>query len=82
MNPVRRINRVFNSSQEIVIDDFSKIIIMSDCHRGDGGWGDNFSRNKNLYIAALRYYYDKGYTYIEIGDGDELWENRNNTDIV
>lgn len=82
MNPVRRINRVFNSSQEIVIDDFSKIIIMSDCHRGDGGWGDNFSRNQNLYLAALNYYYDKGYTYIEIGDGDELWENRKFLDIV
>lgn len=82
MNPVRRINRVFNTSEEILIDDSSKIIIMSDCHRGDGGWGDNFSRNQNLYLAALNYYYDKGYTYIELGDGDELWENRRFSDIV
>lgn len=82
MNPVRRINKVFNSSEEILIDDTSRIIIMSDNHRGDGGWGDNFAKNRNLYIAALNYYYAGGFTYIEIGDGDELWENRKFSNIV
>lgn len=82
MDPVRRINKVFNSSEEIQIDDTSKIILMSDNHRGDGGWADNFSKNKNLYAAALNYYYDRDFTYIEIGDGDELWENRKFSDIV
>lgn len=48
---------------------------MSDCHRGDGSWADNFSKNRNIYFAALSYYYNENYTYIEIGDGDELWEN-------
>lgn len=55
---------------------------MSDCHRGNGSWGDNFSNNQNLYFAALNYYYENGYTYIELGDGDELWENRNIDDIM
>jgi UDP-2,3-diacylglucosamine pyrophosphatase LpxH len=55
---------------------------MSDCHRGNGSWGDNFSNNQNLYFAALYYYYENGYTYIEIGDGDELWENRSMKDII
>lgn len=82
MNPVRRINKVFNASEEIHIDDSSKIVLMSDNHRGDGGWGDNFSKNQNLYAAALNYYYKGGFTYIEIGDGDELWENRKFADIV
>ena len=27
-------------------------------------------------MAALRHYYRSGFTYIELGDGDELWENR------
>lgn len=73
---LKKLNKVFQSSEEIPIDDYSKIILMSDCHRGDGGFGDNFSKNENNYIAALDYYYNNGYVYIEIGDGDELWENR------
>ncbi len=30
----------------------------------------------NLFVAALRYYAKNRFTYIELGDGDELWENR------
>jgi len=78
----KNISKVFKSSEEIFIDDNSKIVLMSDCHRGDGSFGDNFSKNENNYMAALDYYYNNGYTYIEIGDGDELWENRNFIDIL
>jgi UDP-2,3-diacylglucosamine pyrophosphatase LpxH len=55
---------------------------MSDCHRGIGSWSDNFSNNQNLFFAALYYYYENGYTYIELGDGDELWENRAIEDVI
>lgn len=55
---------------------------MSDCHRGDGGWGDNFSSNQNLFFAALTYYFHKNFTYIELGDGEELWENRKIEQII
>jgi len=51
-------------------------VIMSDCHRGDGSWADSFARNQNLFFAALTRYNEEKYTYIELGDGDELWENR------
>lgn len=78
----KRIRKVFQLAEEISIDDSSKFILMSDCHRGDGGFGDNFSKNENNYIAALDYYYGSGYTYIEIGDGDELWEVRSFKDIM
>lgn len=54
---------------------------MSDCHRGIGDHRDNFSKNQNIYFHALMHYYNKGYTYIELGDGDELWENRKFDDI-
>jgi UDP-2,3-diacylglucosamine pyrophosphatase LpxH len=76
MSVFSRLTQVFESSKRIPIDDSSKIILMSDCHRGDNSWADDFARNQNIYFAALSYYYKKGYTYIEIGDGDELWENR------
>ncbi|NLP35167.1 MAG: serine/threonine protein phosphatase [Clostridiales bacterium] len=55
---------------------------MSDCHRGDGSLGDDFSDNQHLFFAALNYYYQYGFTYIELGDGDELWENRNINTII
>jgi len=54
---------------------------MSDCHRGDNSWADNFANNQNICFKALEYYYEKGFTYIELGDGDELWENKRFSDI-
>ena len=81
MNNLTRISKVFESAEEIPFDDSSRIILMSDVHRGDGGWADDFSRNQNLYFAALTHYYNEDYTYIEIGDGDELWKNKNLSDI-
>ncbi len=56
--------------------DYPKVVVMSDCHRGIGNRSDNFLPNRVLYIAALKYYYKKDYAYIELGDGDELWENK------
>ena len=82
MNTLKRISKVFKTAEEIVFDDNSKIVLMSDCHRGDGNWSDDFSKNQNIYFAALTHYYDKNYTYIEIGDGDELWENKRFSDIT
>lgn len=82
MSASKRLSQVFLTSKEISFDEKSRIVIMSDCHRGNGSWGDNFSNNQNLYFAALYHYYDNGYTYIELGDGDELWENRVITDII
>lgn len=55
---------------------------MSDCHRGTGTSSDNFLKNQHLYFAALEHYYRQGFTYIELGDGDELWENRNMKTII
>lgn len=82
MNYLRRISKVFTSTEEITFDDYSKFIIMSDCHRGDGSWADSFSKNQNIFFAAMSYYFNENYTYIELGDGDELWKNRNMEDII
>lgn len=68
-------------SPVIEMDDKSKIVLISDCHRGDGSFKDNFLPNSNIYTKALNYYYKNGFTYIEIGDGDELWEVRKIEDI-
>lgn len=76
MNVIKRLNRIFASADVLPFNDSSRFIIMSDCHRGDGSWADDFLKNQNLFFAALTSYYNKGYTYIELGDGDELWENK------
>lgn len=70
-----KLSKIYASAHVVPITDASKIVLMSDCHRGDGGWNDNLSKNESVYCGALEYYFDRGYTYIEIGDGDELWEN-------
>lgn len=82
MSVSKRLSSALENAYAIPFDDNSRIIIMSDCHRGIGNWGDNFLGNQNIFFAALYYYYENGYTYIELGDGDELWENRRIEDII
>ena len=77
-----KLTRVFNEAKVLSYDNFSKIVLISDCHRGSGNWGDNFLSNQHLFFGALTYYYQNGFTYIELGDGDELWENRSLKQII
>jgi UDP-2,3-diacylglucosamine pyrophosphatase LpxH len=58
------------------VDDYSRILFLSDCHRGDGGPTDDLWPNRRLYLDVLTRYYQRGFTYVEVGDGDELWKNR------
>lgn len=76
MDLLKQVSKIFQSAMEIPFDDYSRIVLMSDCHRGNGSWSDEFMKNQNIYYAALSEYYKENYTYIEIGDGDELWENK------
>lgn len=71
----KRLNRAFSKAPIIPFNDADKFIIFSDCHRGDNSISDEFAHNQNIYLHALNYYCENGYTYIENGDGDELWEH-------
>lgn len=82
MKRYKKLDKVFLKANKINIDDDSKIVIMSDVHRGSGDSYDNFVHNETIYEAALKSYYSKGYTYIELGDGDDMWEVKNYKDIV
>lgn len=73
---MERLRRAFERSKELEIDGSSRIIIFSDCHRGDNSISDEFAHNQTIFYYALRYYYENGFTYIELGDGDELWEHK------
>ena len=77
MNSHQRLDKAYAEAIKIPFDNESKFILFSDCHRGDNSFADDFARNENIYFHAVQDYFEKGYTYIELGDGDELWENRN-----
>lgn len=72
----KRLNMAFKEAPVLPVYSNSKFALIGDCHRGTGNSNDNFLKNQHLYFAALKHYYNNNYTYIELGDGDELWENR------
>jgi UDP-2,3-diacylglucosamine pyrophosphatase LpxH len=81
MSTSKRLSEVFEKAEEIPFDDSSKFVFFSDCHRGDNSWADDLAHNQMLLWYALERYHKRGFTYIEVGDGDELWENANFEDI-
>ncbi|PIB30771.1 serine/threonine protein phosphatase [Maribacter sp. 4U21] len=75
MSSALRLSRAYTTAKRIMFDDSSKFILFSDCHRGDNSFADDFANNRNIYFHALNHYYNEGFQYCELGDGDELWEN-------
>ncbi|HZH93788.1 MAG TPA: metallophosphoesterase [Tissierellaceae bacterium] len=70
----KRLDQAYEGARLEYFDDSSKYVFMSDHHRGDGGTSDEFTKNQNVFLFALDHYYKNGFTYVEVGDGDELWE--------
>lgn len=77
-----RLAKAFSNAPVLTLNARSRYCIFSDCHRGNGSTNDNFLKNYNLYFSAIKHYYSNNYTYIELGDGDELWENRSIRQII
>jgi UDP-2,3-diacylglucosamine pyrophosphatase LpxH len=75
------ISNSYKNARRIPLNCDSKIIFFSDCHRGDNSYADDFVHNSKIYFHALRNYYENDFIYIELGDGIELWENRNFEEI-
>jgi len=69
------ITNSYKKAKKIPLKADSKFIFFSDCHKGDNSYADDFANNGNIYFHALRNYFEKDFTYIELGDGIELWEN-------
>lgn len=74
MSSQKRFSRAYRKAQRISFDDNSRFILFSDVHRGDNSFADDFANNRNVYYHALKHYLREGFTYFELGDGDELWE--------
>ncbi len=75
MSSQDRLNKAYKEAKRISFTNSDKFILFSDCHRGDSSFADDFANNRNIYFHALQHYFKEGYSYIELGDGDELWEN-------
>lgn len=71
---MQRLTEAYQDAHVVTLNEDSRYVIFSDCHRGDGSKSDEFLKNKNTYNAALDHYWREGFTYVEAGDGDELWE--------
>ena len=82
MSYVSRLHKAFEGAVRLPLNPCTKYVVFSDCHRGTGNANDNFLKNQTLYVAALQHYLHTGFTYIELGDGDELWENRSMEQII
>ena len=76
------LSRLYDNAFTIPFNDEDKIVFMSDVHRGDGTYYDALLNNRNIYLTALRYYLRNNFIYVEVGDGDELWKNRDFTEIA
>ncbi|MFO8069017.1 MAG: serine/threonine protein phosphatase [Alkalibacterium sp.] len=70
----RRLTEAYEKAKNVYFDDCSRIVFMSDAHRGDGSVSDEFLKSRNIFVHALTEYYANEYTFIEIGDGEELLE--------
>ena len=73
METLPKIDRI----RHLTLTPSMKLIIMSDMHRGDGSGADDFAQNSLIYRCALEHYLEGGFTYVELGDAEELWENDN-----
>lgn len=54
--------------------DSGKFVILSDQHKGAKDLADDFRNTETNYLHALQHYYDEGFTFINLGDCEELWE--------
>jgi UDP-2,3-diacylglucosamine pyrophosphatase LpxH len=70
------LNKAFKKAKRVNLTYDAKLIFFSDLHKGDNSYSDDFRNNYKVYKHALQSYFDQGYTYVELGDGIELWENR------
>jgi predicted phosphodiesterase len=59
----------------IPFDTSQRFIIFSDQHKGGKDGADNFALAENNYLAALDYYEQQNFCFINLGDCEELWGN-------
>jgi len=67
-------DRARNRTTTLQLKKDQRIVIFSDQHKGDGGGADDFAAARASYIDALKYYNDRDFFFINLGDCEELWK--------
>lgn len=78
----KSLSKLYNSSKKnnkrvclISLDPLQdKFIIFSDQHKGNRDSADDFAGNEFNYIKALEYYHEQHFSFINMGDSEELWK--------
>ena len=78
----RSLSKLYNSTKKnskrvynITIDsNKDKFIIFSDQHKGNRDFADDFASNEENYLQALEYYHQQKFSFINLGDSEELWK--------
>ena len=76
-----QLDKAFQLSPHLTFDNNSRLAFFSDAHRGVNNRDDMFAPNATLFFHALTHYFNQEYTFVEVGDGDELWHNPDFSDI-
>jgi hypothetical protein len=71
----QRLTRAFIEAQRIPLNDQSKFILFSDCHRSDNSFADDFASNQMFIFMP---YYNVDLPILNSGMVDELWESFQN----
>ncbi len=69
-----RLDDAYTTAPVEEFDDDARYVFLSDAHRGDGSAHDEFAKNSNTFLVALDHYLAEGFTLVELGDSDDLWE--------
>lgn len=70
------LDKSWDGADELTLGASERMVIFSDQHKGARDGADDFQRCERTYNAALAYYDKLGYRLVELGDVEELWENR------
>ena len=47
----KRMRKLYDNALRVSLEDVGRIVIMSDCHRADGRYNDNFAANEKITFA-------------------------------
>ena len=75
----RALNKALEDARQetkISVSDNNCYVIFSDHHKGARNRADDFVPAEKNYLAALPYYFHNDYTLINLGDSEEMWEER------
>ncbi|MEM6829014.1 MAG: metallophosphoesterase, partial [Bacteroidota bacterium] len=68
----KKLDKLFEEATTLSLNERKKWVIFSDLHMGDGGTTDDFRRNSDLFVSALKKYLQSDHSLILNGDVEEL----------